>query len=253
MFGNQKSCKQSQSDQVTCPAVSQQQEFLGDTPLGRTEIPATATIKAPVVIAERTLQIVVEANVPLNPPATEIKRVHKDVELTQVKLVPVEFSPIQNTDFFNVTRAKLFVAGTIRKNIEYASSSCNAPLVDRIASIPFSGFAELIEGDFVTPAIVAASRDASARFIGDNQGLSPRLDKFFFQNLVNYNEQPYGELISANFYELDFSPTTVKHGAAFNMLREKLVLDLSLKVLQVQQFEVTGNRVIPGGASGLLR
>ena len=49
-------------------------------------------LKVPVVLAETTLQIVVEANIPLNPPASEIKRVFKDVFITQCKLVPVRFA-----------------------------------------------------------------------------------------------------------------------------------------------------------------
>lgn len=247
-----KGLNQSNQQPIVCPVDSQQQAFLIDSPAPRILDPATVTVKAPVVLAERMLQIVVEANVPLNPPATEIKRVHKDVELNQVKLVPVEFTPIAGSEFFNVTRAKLFVAGTIRKNIEYASTNCNAPLVDRIANIPFSGFAELTAEDFLAPPILAASTNATARFLGDNQDLSPRLDKFFFQNFVNYNEQPYGELIAANFYELDFSPEPVRAGAAFRTLREKIVLDLTLKVLQVQQLEVDGSRAIPGATNGLL-
>lgn len=62
-----------------------------------------------------------------------------------------------------------------------------------------------------------------------------RLDKYFFQNLVKYNEQPYGELVAANFFELDFSPHSKYHDGSFNTLLEKIVLDLTLKVLQVQQ------------------
>ncbi|MEC0117373.1 Uracil permease, partial [Bacillus cereus] len=69
----------------------------------------SAFIKVPVVLAEPTLQIVVEADIPLSPAATEIKRVKKNVFLNQVKLVPVAFQPIPGTDFFTVTRAKLFV------------------------------------------------------------------------------------------------------------------------------------------------
>ena len=57
-------------------------------------------IKVPVVLAERTIQIVVESDIPLYPAATEIKRVKKHVFLDQVKLVPVTFARIDNTDFF---------------------------------------------------------------------------------------------------------------------------------------------------------
>ena len=71
--------------------------------------------------------------------------------------------------------------------------------------------------------------------MNEKNGLVPRLDKFFFQNQVNYNEQPFGELIRAEFFELDFSPVKVGPQQAFKTLREKIVLDLTLKVLQVQQ------------------
>lgn len=131
-------------------------------------------------------------------------------------------------------------------------AACNAPLVDRIATIPFSGFTELTAVDFLAPPILAASSDASAQFLDDTDDLSPRFDKFFFQNHVNFNEQPFGELVRASFFELDFSPKRVKPGAAFNLLREKIVLDLTLKVLQVQQFQVDGNRVIPTSTDGIV-
>ena len=75
--------------------------------------------------------------------------------------------------------------------------------------------------------------------------MDARLDKYFFQNLVKYNEQPYGELVAANFYELDFSPHSKHHDGSFSTLREKIVLDLTLKVVQVQQRDVTSALVTP--------
>ncbi|MBD8037852.1 hypothetical protein H9635_13965 [Solibacillus sp. A46] len=204
----------------------------------------TPTFKVPVVLAERTLQIVVESDISLYPPATEIKRVKKHVFLDQVKLVPVEFAPIGTTGFFTVTRAKLFVGGHIRKNIEYASADYNAPLQDRIANVRFSGFAELTAGDFINPPIFGVSENAESNFVNEKTQMDARLDKYFFQNLVRYNEQPYGELLAANFFELDFSPHSTYHDGSFHTLREKIVLDLTLKVLQVQQINVPGGGVV---------
>ncbi|MBZ5753763.1 DUF7852 domain-containing protein, partial [Metabacillus rhizolycopersici] len=90
------------------------------------------------------------------------------------------------------------------------------------------------------------------QFIDPKHGESPRLDKYFFQNSVIYNEQPYCELISAEFFELDFSPhsfdshnSKCSNNSSFNKLREKIVTDLTLKVLQVQQIPLT----IPGAAA----
>ena len=210
-----------------------------------TECPAETRIKTPVVHAERTIQIVVESDIPLNPPATEIKRVKKHVFLDQVKLVPVKFERIDNTDFFYVTRAKLFVAGHIRKNIEYASRDCNGALQDRIAKVPFTGFAELSHDEFLANPIIGISENAEANFLNEKTEMDARLDKFFFQNLVKYNEQPYGELVAANFFELDFSPKGVDHRGTFDTLREKIVLDLTVKVLQVQQRNVMTGLVTP--------
>ncbi len=231
--------------QQNCPVNSQQQSRFNDEAVRTVRVGNAATLKTPVVLAERTLQIVIEADIPLNPPATEIKRVHKTVFLDQVKLVPVRFQPIPCTDFFNVTRAKLFVSGHIRKNIEFASIQCNGQLQDRVADVPFTGFAELTANDFLVFPILASSTDSRAEFLSDKNGLTPRLDKFFFQNQVNFNEQPFGELVRAEFFELDFSPVKVGPQRSFSTLREKLVLDLSLKVLQIQQIRVTGDQVIP--------
>ena len=77
------------------------------------------------------------------------------------------------------------------------------------------------------------------------------MDKYFFQNLVKYNEQPYGELVAANFFELDFSPDGVNDKETFNTLREKIVLDLTVKVLQVQQLEICGTRLVTPDLPGL--
>ena len=81
--------------------------------------------------------------------------------------------------------------------------------------------------------------------------MDARLDKFFFQNLVKYNEQPYGELVAANFFELDFSPQGVNHHGTFNTLREKIVLDLTVKVLQVQQLDINGTGLVTPNLPGL--
>jgi hypothetical protein len=205
--------------------------------------PVTTTIKVPVVTAEPTIQIVVETDIKLHPAATEIKRVKKNVFLNQVKLVPVAFTRIDNTDFFNVTRGKLFVAGHIRKNIEFASHECKGEVHDRIVDIPFTGFTDITA--FTNPPIIGIAETAEANFLNETTNLDARLDKFFFQNLVKFNEQPFGELVAANFFELDFSPTMASPEGKFKTLREKIVLELTLKVLQVQQIRFTASTVVP--------
>ncbi|MCG7335719.1 Uracil permease [Sporosarcina sp. ACRSM] len=236
----------------SCKVRSHQQTPLTDDAIDLQLTAGTPTFKVPVVLAERTLQVVVESDISLHPSASEIKRVTKNAFLDQVKLVPVRFSRIGTTDYFEVTRAKLFVSGYIRKDIEYASRDCYGSIRDRIAEVPFSGFAEITEDEFLNLPIIGVSDSNTARFLNDKNEIEPRLDKYFFQNLVRYNEQPYGELLGANFFELDFSPKHTKRGGEFDTLREKIVLDLHLKVLQVQQWRVAATRAIPMFDEGTL-
>ncbi|MFJ7936759.1 CsxC family protein [Sporosarcina sp. NPDC096371] len=235
-----------------CEVTSHQQMPLHDEKIKLHKSKHTPTIKVPVVLAERKIQIAVESDITLTPAATEIKRVTKNVFLEQVKLVPVRFKQIDKTDFFEVTRAKLYVSGFIRKNIEYSSSACNGALRDRIADVAFSGFAELTECDFHNLPVIGMSDSSKAQFLNDCNDLVPRLDKYFFQNQVKYNEQPYGELLGANFFELDFSPIMAEPEGSFSTLREKIVLDLYVKVLQVQQFKFPATRIIPKFDEGTL-
>lgn len=248
--------QQIQQTTPACPVTATEQVPLTNDPVVLVPTPdLTVTMKTPVVLAERTIQVVVEADIPLTPAATEIKRVTKNVFLEQVKLVPVRFTRIGTTEFFRVTRAKLFISGFIRKNIEYSSAACNGALQDRIADVQFSGFTELADlaptGDFFLFPIIGLSDSSKALFLNETNDQLPRLDKYFFQNNVQYNEQPYGELVGANFYELDFSPVQVDPEGQFSILREKIVMDVTVKLLQVQQMQVTGvTQLVPDFPDG---
>ncbi|EJR13790.1 hypothetical protein IIA_05382 [Bacillus cereus VD014] len=69
---------------VPCQAVGQTQTPFSDAPATPITTPGTPIVKIPVVLAERTTQIVVESDVPLDPPAVEIKRVLKNHKLAKV-------------------------------------------------------------------------------------------------------------------------------------------------------------------------
>lgn len=201
-------------------------------------------IKVPVLLAETELQIVVESKIPLDPPASEIKHVDKDVVIKQCKLVPVEFKdkPVKHSHLFEAKRAKLFVEGFIRKNIQYATDKCKGTIRDRIANVSFSGFADLKKKDFICFPVFAKSTDSKSRFINPDNSSEPRFDKFLFNNHVFYNEQPFCELVQAKFAELDFSPHPTKIGKTFDKIRKKIVLDLTVKVLQNQQVKLNNHK-----------
>ena len=81
----------------------------------------------------------------------------------------------------------------------------------KLQKTTFTGFAEITRDEFLQFPLLATNADSTAQFLNDKNGLVPRLDKFFFQNQVNYNEQPFGELIRAEFFELDFSQSKWDH------------------------------------------
>ncbi|OFD78311.1 hypothetical protein BWGOE8_28210 [Bacillus mycoides] len=60
---------------VPCQVEGQIQTPLSDETATPILTPGTPIIKIPVVLAERTIQIVVESDISLEPPAVEIKRI----------------------------------------------------------------------------------------------------------------------------------------------------------------------------------
>ncbi|MFW5434880.1 CsxC family protein [Paenibacillus apiarius] len=201
--------------------------------------PHWPTIKVPLVLAEREVQVNVEALISLDEPALEIKRIKKKVFLEQCKLVP--------TDFHGkwVTRAKLYLRGFIRKNIEYATadrSPTDTAVCGRIlhttAHVPFQCVTEIKFGK-VKPELIS-ERVEEFEFLGKDE-MSPRLDKTLFSHDVFFNEQPFCELVKVRFHELDlgedfdYDDDLPRREKTFRKLREKIVVHVTVKVLQKQQ------------------
>jgi hypothetical protein len=203
-------------------------------------------IKVPRVLAEPEVQVCVEADIELEANALEIKRVLKDVFLTQCKLIPTKF--VRGTKF--VKLGKLYIAGFIRKNIEYATvgeQGDNAFCGDirhTTVNVPFSLCTEIFFPPGRQP-IYSVTEQQSFEFLND-EGTGPKLNKKLFRNHVDYNEQPFCELVRAKFHELDFVPDSIPpvngngngFERPFRTFREKIVLELTVKVLQVQQLHV---------------
>lgn len=226
-----------------------------------------STIKVPVVLFEPEVQVCVEANISLDQPALEIKRVLKDVFIDQCRLVATTFDAATNT----VTAGKLFLFGHIRKNIEFAAAeperfpgSCvhgtirhNTVCLDWECCTPID-----FTGSTFRPALAPVVQQ-SFEFL-DKKGHNPNLNKKQFHNEVVYNEQPYCEIVSARFDEIDVgfkfhskansingqkvyeakSPDGIYQEGCdldktFQFVKEKIVLHLTLKLLQVQQVPIT--------------
>ncbi|MDI9215596.1 MULTISPECIES: CsxC family protein [Clostridium] len=214
--------------------------------------PGPVVVKVPVVIAETNITIPVEATIKLDHPAIEIKRIRKNVFLNQSRVIPFSQDGLFGTGI-------LFIAGFIRKNIEYATKTCNRPGSTSICGdirhctveVPFNfttritfrrppifitNFAPL-EVEFFTDKNKSCDNCADP-VIGRNV-----CDQSFF-NVEFFNEKPFTELVRADIAEVDihtdpYKDCDIPTEQLFTKLTEKVVVNLTLKVLQNQQVNVT--------------
>ncbi len=200
------------------------------------------TVKVPVVLAETKVQIDVEAVIELDQPAIEIKRIKKDVFVEQCELI--------------LNSNKLFLKGFVRKNIEYVpaphSSKKGACGYIRTCSVdvPFEcatpvKFSNL--PDFAVPRI-----DKEFEFqvddCNDCHKMKKDMDIDHFFTFEKFNEKPFCELVNATIFEEDIhlfhkvfkKPKCYKGFTepCFKEFKEKMVIFLTLKVLQKQQVKV---------------
>ena len=194
------------------------------------------TAKVPVVLTEPTLQVCVQSDIKLECPALEIKRVRKDAFIAQCKVLPTGHRCI----------FKLFVSGYIRKNIEYATvDRCNPGAVcgeirHTTVHIPYTCCTEMQFPPCGPFPIFTRTEESFTEFL-DACGRGPNLDKKLFSNGVFYNEQPFCELVCVNFQEYDVGGNCCPPNccdcpeSTFDIVNEHIVMDLKVKVLQLQQ------------------
>lgn len=209
-------------------------------------------VKIPVVIAETNITIPVEATITLDQRVMEIKRIKKNVFLTQSRLIPF------SNDSRNCTGI-LFISGFIRKNIEYATQTCPSDTNVNVCGdirhctvqVPFNFTTRIT---FLRPPIfIENTTPSELEFFTDKLtgcdacadpvlGRNPCDQNFSFTEF--FNEKPFVELVRADITEIDIhtnptsncqTPTEQK----FTELTEKIVVNLTLKVLQNQQIRIT--------------
>jgi len=228
--------------------------------------PRPVYVKLPVILAETSITIPVEAIITLDRDVTEIKRIKKNIYLTQSRLLPNTSSdPASNTN------AILFIAGFIRKNVEYATQTCPIRNGAPVASPNYCGDIRhcTVEDSFsfttrVTllnaPQFVANTTPLEFEYFTDKlRGCDICADPILGRNpceqtldfTETFNEKPYVELINARVIEVDIhknpdhdccTPTE----QLFDRFTEKAVVYLTLKVLQKQQLVVDAVAAPPG-------
>lgn len=205
--------------------------------------------KIPVVLAERDIQIDVEACIDLPFPIYEIKRIKKDIFLTQCKLLP-RAGLIKNN---RPQTGKLFISGYVRKNIEYATAECaekgivKGDIKHITVDIPFTCVTEV---EYVSPPIInLRSFPREVDLLCNKPSCCTTCEEDFhgpiqcendFEDLIYYNEKPYCELIQARIIEEDIQRDAEKiYGVTvYNKIVEKMVIFLRVKVLQLQQVNI---------------
>lgn len=232
---------------------SQPQSLTEQTPVAPVVIaPGPVVVKVPVVLAETNITIPVEATIKLDKEALEIKRIRKNVYLNQSRLIP--FS--QDGQFGT---GLLFISGFIRKNIEYATKTCNKYGSPNICGdirhctveVPFNFTTRIT---FIRQPIFNTNfGPTELEFFNDkNKSCDACADPVIGRNVCDqsffnvefFNEKPFTELVRADIAEIDIHTDPYKNCKVpteqlFTKLTEKIVVNLTLKVLQNQQVRVT--------------
>ncbi|MGM7719629.1 CsxC family protein [Metabacillus sp. Hm71] len=206
--------------------------------------------KVPVVLAELTLQVNVDAFIDFPEPVLEIKDIKKQVKLTQCRLL--------------LPTNKLFVKGFVRKNIQYASPSKDieqntsksiaSDIHSYTVDIPFHCVTEI--KDFLACPVMPevnkrqefdffVSKSLPSGFPEKDELLTSDLSQFHQESSQFYNEIPFCELINSKIIEWDEAidrvhlPNAPIGEGYFTKIEEKMVVDITLKVLQNQQIRVS--------------
>ncbi len=186
--------------------------------------------KIPRVLSEFIVQIDSESKIRLNEPAYEIKRIEKEVFLTQCRYIP--------------PTSKVFLEGYIRKNIEYAAKSCTkghsiaGTIKDTTVHVPFKAYTKV---DFCgnKPKIIPNPPSMIARYY-DEKHMGKNIREADRSNVEIFNEPVYCELEWSAIYDADINDKGAPIGCLINEeefreFTDKSVLYLCIKLLQKQQ------------------
>ncbi len=204
--------------------------------------------KVPVLLSELTVQINLDSTITLPEPAFEIKRIKKRLKLTQCTL-------LQDSN-------KLFLRGFIRKNIEYATRTCSnnvgfcGDIRHCTVDIPFRCVTPVCY-NILEPAPVVFNTSEEFEFLRTQELsrtefaekdhlLNGDFSEFNQINTEFFNELPFCELICSRIVEFDeFINRSRSAGVRipfeefqFEEIDEKMVIDLTLKILQKRQVAI---------------
>ncbi|KXG76120.1 CsxC family protein [Thermotalea metallivorans] len=224
-------------------------------PVTITSLRTGAIAKIPVVLAELTLQLNLDAIIDLPEPAIEIKDMKKHVKVVQCLL-------LQDTNM-------LFIKGFVRKNIDYTTRSCSnikgicGDLRHCTVDIPFNCTTPVtFNGIDPLPSVSRTATEfeyfrkqniSGPGFAEKDELLSGDLSEFNQISTEYFNELPYCELVSSKIIEFDeyLNPIRLSSISApfeekqFRSIEEKMVIFLTLKILQNRQVAIPAVAIGP--------
>ncbi|WP_243109408.1 CsxC family protein [Anaerophilus nitritogenes] len=211
--------------------------------------------KIPIVLAELTVKVNVDSIITLPEIAWEIKRIKKHVKITQCLL-------LQDTNI-------LFIKGFVRKNIEYATRKCSneegfcGDIKHCTIDVPFSCTTP-ISFNGIEPLPPKFNRATEFEYFReealnhDGFGSKDKLLSGDFREFnqiseEHFNELPFCELIKARIVEFDeilnYTDCNKQkmpfEERAFRKIEEKMVLFITLKILQKRQVAIGAVEAIP--------
>ncbi|MGV8984648.1 CsxC family protein, partial [Clostridium sp.] len=213
----------------------------------------TVTAKIPVVLTESTVTITIESSLKLDDVVSQIKHIKKNLYLNQCRLIPNSEGGKPNTGI-------LFIDGFIRKNIEYLTKGPNDKgescenIKHTSVNVPFKCTTRVMFNIYpkFKPNIYQDEVDIlqpdTKIFVPCEAGITERdIREHSFKMTEFFNEKVFCELISAEIVESDILSNSIDKEykthleQGFHYITEKVVLFLTIKLLQNQHVEISKN------------
>lgn len=185
-----------------------------------------------VVLSEFTVKINVESKIKLCDRAIEIKRIKKNVFITQCRL-------IAGTNI-------LFLKGFVRKNIEYATANCRSKngvcgdIRHTTVNVPFECTTEV---EFKNHPEFEIKDDSTEIFFADDKCLGSDIHEMDLLTKETLNQKVHCKFLGSKIFEADIleecenKKNDCCHPSerVFDSFIEKEVIYIKLKLLQEQQ------------------
>jgi hypothetical protein len=206
------------------------------------------TVKMPVILKECTITLNIQSSLKLEDTVLEIKHIRKNAYLNQCRLIPNSENDKPNTGI-------LFLAGFIRKNIEYSTkehnNKCvlNGKLKHATVNVPFKCTTRITFN--TPPKFKTTNPQEEVEILQTNikvcnpceEEITGRdIREQSFRLIEFFNEKVFCELISAEFVEFDILENQTNKECkspleqTFHNITEKVVLFLTINCCKIRMW-----------------